>query len=508
MFFVDSIVTMKKIIFVNAVLLRPYALENFNNGPSALDRVLDKASTFNDCPLKIICREEELDFFKQKGLDCFVGREESRVSFFKALQEAGKDVDVLFLIQGDCPALDLDLFKQLWEDHQQFLAQYSFVDGFPEGLCGEILNTEILGALLQLAEKAEDQDLERKAVFQLMQDDINSFDIYTLTAEKDQRPLRLSLDCSTKSNFLLTEKILEQAGEKSRDICHYIDQNPSILRSLPLFFPLQICGGQVQLPFYDPRHKNKESIINNKEYMSRQKLVELVKKLHDFSPEAVVSLSFFCDPVLHPEIEAVLQDLSPLKDLILLIETAGIGWDSEMLQRISVLWGKRLNWVLYLDALDMDLYESIRGKGYKQAYSAAEDFLRIFPQNTWVQATRMKENEENLEQFYHYWKEKTSRIIIQKYDWSCGRLPDRKLTDLSPVQRQPCWHIKRDMPVCLDGSVLLCGEDLDKEYLLGDIFKESIPEIWQKGQYWHEKHCREEYPEICRKCDEYYTFNF
>jgi radical SAM protein with 4Fe4S-binding SPASM domain len=56
--------------------------------------------------------------------------------------------------------------------------------------------------------------------------------------------------------------------------------------------------------------------------------------------------------------------------------------------------------------------------------------------------------------------------------------------------------------------VLLCREDIGAEHQLGNIFQEKLEEIWKRGEEYHRSHIREEYPDICSECDEYYTFNF
>ncbi len=120
----------------------------------------------------------------------------------------------------------------------------------------------------------------------------------------------------------------------------------------------------------------------------------------------------------------------------------------------------------------------------------------------------MKENEEDLEIFYKSWKTKTENIIIQKYDSFSAFLPDRKVADLSPVRRFPCWHLKRDMAVLLDGTVPLCREDVRVEHTLGNAFTEDLAKIWGRGESVYQQHIAEKYPSLCARCDEYYTYNF
>jgi spiro-SPASM protein len=134
-----------------------------------------------------------------------------------------------------------------------------------------------------------------------------------------------------------------------------------------------------------------------------------------------------------------------------------------------------------------------------------------------VQAVRVKEQEEDTEKFYRYWKEaapfKEANIIIQKYDDFCGALEKKQASDISPVIRKPCWHIMRDIPVLTDGAVPLCREDLSSlknasERILGNVFTESLESIWQKGEQYYKEQCKNKYTGLCERCDEYYTFNF
>jgi hypothetical protein len=142
-----------------------------------------------------------------------------------------------------------------------------------------------------------------------------------------------------------------------------------------------------------------------------------------------------------------------------------------------------------------------------------------FPGAVYPQFVRMKENESQLEAFYRHYKEK-GKVLIQKYNWFCGKLPDRKPADLSPLERRFCWHQMRDMVILLDGSVPLCKESAietvggdnappptpapEGTHNIFDPASGGITGIWEKlGAQAH----LDSLP-ICKDCDEYYTFNF
>jgi spiro-SPASM protein len=144
----------------------------------------------------------------------------------------------------------------------------------------------------------------------------------------------------------------------------------------------------------------------------------------------------------------------------------------------------------------------------EEANKTALFLHELFGDKLYIQSVRMKDQEEYLEKFYRSWKEKGFNVIIQKHDHFCGVLPDLRVTDLSPVKRFPCWHLKRDLNILIDGTVPMCREDLKRESVFGNIFTDNLEQIWNNGNGLYAIHLSGEYPEICRECDEYYTYNF
>jgi spiro-SPASM protein len=226
-------------------------------------------------------------------------------------------------------------------------------------------------------------------------------------------------------------------------------------------------------------------------------------------------------------------------ELSLVIETSGIGWkDSELehcakLAKNGVLkndvQGKLppLSWIVSLDTADAMRYQEIRGAGFAEANGCAKKLLSLFPGDTYVQAVRTVGAEDDIERFYRQWKEAIppsqdgaggANVIIQKYDDFCGVLPRKQASDLSPVLRQPCWHLMRDMPVLLDGTVPLCRERVVaapcntecNTGALGNAFTEPLDLIWERGQkmYVEQAQMPKKYDTLCAGCDEYYTYNF
>ena len=159
------------------------------------------------------------------------------------------------------------------------------------------------------------------------------------------------------------------------------------------------------------------------------------------------------------------------------------------------------------------MYEKINGlekKYFDYALNSVELLQKEFAGHVYPQFTRIKENESELESFYRFWSKKDSpsggKLVIMKYDSFAGFLEDKKTADLSPLERNCCWHLRRDLCILADGSVPLCRARLSE--ISGNAITGELSEIWVSRIKEVENHINKSYCECCRNCDEYYTFNF
>ena len=424
------------------------------------------------------------------------------LSVLKELSTGAKDVFYFF---ADCPLLDAAVSVRMHENHVKYFADYTFADGYPLGLCPEIMTSETVGRLASMAQVSAPAG--RDTMFDLIKQDINSFDIETELAPRDQRLLRASLTADTERSFMLLERVVGLGGSDAASVMKVLDEHPQIMRTLPAFFPIQIVDGCPQACAYCPYPRFGGDVLKAKGSMPAERFAALVESISRLCRDAVIDLSLWGEPSRHPEIERIVETVTADPGLTLVIETSGIGWNPDALSRMAKRPGKPV-WIVSLDAMDPALYAALRGDGFEEARRTADLLLELFPGSTYVQAVRMKENEEDLEVFYKTWKERTKGIIIQKYDDFSGFLPRKKVADLSPLSRAPCWHLKRDMPILLDGRVPACREDVGFTRILGNAFTDDLAEIWRRGEELHARHIKGEYPGICASCDEWYTYNF
>jgi spiro-SPASM protein len=441
----------------------------------------------------------------------------NRRTFLSAAAEAAGE-EILLILHDDQPFFDDHLAVEMIRNHLRYRADFSYADGYPDGLAGELLTPAIIPSLLNLQETEGDlfppwtRPTLRKPLFDLIKVDINAFDIETAIAEEDLRLLRIELRTDTKRNFLMCSGFAEHGAfdgnsSISESVYRLIQQKPELLRTVPAYFPIQIAGGCPQECEYCPYPEFGGTVLERKDTMDPAVFDELTEKIASFAPESVIGISLWGDPGLHPALDKIMESVTDRERLALIIETSGVDFPEKFLNKMAELPVNKARCVLSLDSAEESSYGSLRGRGYKKAIETAGKIIDLFDKRAYIQAVRMKENEPEMESFYKNFSDRSS-VIIQKYDHFCGRQPDRRVVDLSPLNRFPCWHIKRDFPILLNGDVRVCREDIDGEMVLGNVFSDELEAIWIKGSEFYNQHAEGRYPELCRNCDEYYTFNF
>ena len=491
------------------------------NGKNSVSLAVEQANRFPNVG-KTVLLAQGGDFSFLNGVEIEHRDSWSKRSLLEKIAELQAGFDIAYFAFADCPFLDPSLAGSIAERHLRYAAEYSYADGWPFGLAPETLSGGTAAILAKILGN-DDGPVERDFLFSVIQKDINAFDIETEISPVDLRSHRINLCADSKRNFLLLEKFIAAAGEKipaASDVQRIIEQSPRILRTLPSFYPIQVTANCPQKCSLCPYPSFKDKAADG-EFMDSEKFDSLLDKIAAFSGDAVIDLSLWGEMSLHPQKTNLIERVLLKNGLSLVIETSGIGWKNEDFEKCAQLAQKAksrevfpapLSWIVSLDTMDPQRYTEMHGAGFAEAVECAKKLLSLFPDDCYVQAVRVKGEEDDTEKFYRYWKENCPRgdknIIIQKYDDFCGILEKRQASDISPVIRQSCWHMMRDMPVLIDGTVPLCREDLKNDMILGNVFTGSLEDIWKNGESYYSEQCEKKYSGVCADCDEYYTYNF
>jgi spiro-SPASM protein len=501
---------MSTIAVVNGIDLSPTATRPLAGGPSALQRSLAAAAQLPGAPRVVLLASSPLE----PGPDIRVVRRDSWTTsdLLSALAEAGSGHDDIFYYFADFPMLDPRVASRMYDSHRRYFAEYTFADGYPAGLTPEILRVEVVSRLQSLAAGLPGlagAAPGRDTLFTIIQKDINAFDIETELAPRDQRLLRASLTADCERNARFVEALVGRGAADAEAVMAALDADPGILRTLPAFFNVQVVAACPQSCSFCPYPATAGDPRKLQGAMPVDRFETLLERIEGFAHDAWVSISLWGEPSLHPDIERLVSAARRRQGIRLVVETCGVGWRPGVLASIASAPGSTApTWIVSLDAATAGVYAGLRGEGFVEAMATAGELLALFPNSAHVQAVRMKENEEDLETFYREWKQRTEHVIIQKYDAFAGAIADRRVADLSPLSRFPCWHLRRDVAILLDGTVPLCREDLRSDFALGNAFTDDLAGIWERGGRQYARHVQGDLPGICGRCDEYYTFNF
>ena len=520
---------MNAILILYAGNLTKYAFEPVLNGKNSVELAVEQAQRFPGVGKTALFADENADFSflgqKIEVISAPAAKTWTKLSLLKKIAELQSGFDLIYFAFADCPFLDPALAGAIADRHISYKAEYSYADGWPFGLAPETLSPGTAGILANIL--GADGPVERDILFSVIQKDINAFDIETEISSADLSCHRLNLNADTKRNLMLLKNFISaNAGTipSAAGAEKIIIEQPEILRTLPVFYPIQVYGGCPQTCSICPYPAFTDA-ANRKDFMDAEKFEMLLDKITAFSGDAVIDLSLWGELSLHPDKLKLIESVLKRKELALVIETSGLGWNIEELEQIAKnnIASSRENslaavsWIVSLDTADSAQYSKLRGNGFAEAEACAKKLLSLFPDDCYVQAVRVRGSEEDTEKFYRYWKEASpngeKNVIIQKYDDFCGSLEKKQASDISPVIRQSCWHIMRDMPVLIDGTVPLCKEDMpalkgDKTRVIGKVFNDSLETIWQNGERYYKEHCKKNFLKVCSECDEYYTYNF
>jgi spiro-SPASM protein len=548
--------------------LRSQAFERvFPGGKSAFDLALERVRLFPGWRKTLILGREGLpEPPPGEAVELVLKPRWTRRDLLEAVSRGSQGFDLSYFAWADCPFLDPELTGAVAERHLRYKAEYSYADGWPYGFAPELLAPGTAGILAKI-EGDQENPVDRESVFAVLQRDINSFDIETEISTVDLRSHRLRLAADSKRNLLLLTRLSAAgipAAAGAGEIAEIIEEKPEILRTLPVFYPIQTgrpCPQSCALCPYPAAAglgacgespAGTSGASGAEEFLEPGKFEALLDRIAAFSGDGVIDLSLWGELALHPRRMELIRAVLARPQLALVVETSGIGWRERDLEEAAALAaaapdrcggefsGPPLSWIVSLDAADPARYREIRGPGFAEAVSCAKKLFQLFPSAAYVQAVRVKGAEDDIEKFYRSWKELAPQgsggVIIQKYDDFCGALEKRQAADISPVERQSCWHLMRDLPVLLDGAAPLCREELAAlkggGRVLGNVYNESLETIWSRGEKYYAEHCRAVrqakaarqarpageagiadsegpvYPGACAGCDEFYTYNF
>ncbi|RPJ03580.1 MAG: spiro-SPASM protein, partial [Spirochaetaceae bacterium] len=321
---------MKNIAVLNGTSLSAFSQANLPGGKNAFECAIEFAKNLPDVQKVLVLLSAPRK--ESAGCDVSVEKEWSTAMVLESIAGASKNSDNIFYFYADTPLLDPGLAQRMYENHIKYFAEYTFADGFPQGLSVEILKPHILEPLIKLSRK-EDK-VTRDMFFEIIKRDINSFDLETELSAVDLRILRLTLAADNKSNTEILNRVMGTGARSETEVLELVQKKPELLRAYPAYYQLQIVEGCAQSCSYCPYPKVIKDVIGKKQEMKTDQILAFAKKALDFSGECTISLSLWGEPGLHSQIADVIKTLLDMDGLDIVIETSGLGWDSAAIKSL------------------------------------------------------------------------------------------------------------------------------------------------------------------------------
>jgi radical SAM protein with 4Fe4S-binding SPASM domain len=196
-----------------------------------------------------------------------------------------------------------------------------------------------------------------------------------------------------------------------------------------------------------------------------------------------IQLSFYNEPLLRKDLVDLIQYAAQQGIIDIMFSSNGLLLTPEMTEKL--LDSGLTRFMVSLDANSEDVYQKMRvGGDFKTAVDNMEYFLKrkkerkqILP-ITRVSFVKTKLNEHELEAFIARWKPMVDYLSIQELE----EYEEMGFT-LTPISLKTNLDFKCHMPwhrvvIRVDGDVLPCCMVKGMQLVMGNIYKQSLQEIW------------------------------
>lgn len=421
------------------------------------------------------------------------------LSILTMIEKEARNCDDILIYDVGNPFFDSNFIETMFKRHQKFLADYTYCLGYPDNLTPVILRKDIIKEMLKLV--AEDDTISKNYLFYTISKDINSFDIETFLSEYDLRLYRLKIGASDQGEIIFTKKLVEEIGLNSNyeHITEYCFNNLDKLYTTIYMLSLELTNQQNLTTIYQPQEQDK-----TKSYTLDFNLVKkIVDDLKNKNDKITIVLNGLGEPFLYSDLIKVIKLITE-NSLDLIIETNGHFIDQKFIDSIKDVDCKLLKFVVKLDAFSEVTYLKIHQDGDFQKVIKGIELLEKSGFQVYKQIVRMLINEEEIEQIIR--NNEMDNVILRKYSTFCGSLTDKKVVDLAPLNRIPCFHLRRELFIRADSKVSTCIYAYNN--IIGDLKKDSLDFILKEMEKNYIKNTLKEYNDFCSKCDDYYLFNF
>jgi spiro-SPASM protein len=436
-----------------------------------------------------------------------------------------KNIESVYYLDSIFPVADMALTKKLNEIHGEYCADYSFIENAPAGLTGVFFSRSLFEAMqIEEGERSETPDIDNAipdsmpvGLREYVEKNINHFHVEIHYEHPDLRILRLDFSGKTLRSIQSCADVFKEYGaihDYYIELEKLYNKNPELLHHFPSYLELEIYGGCEFACSFCAR----QFVSNHDDQMMTPGDIENIVKFIDSGlGDTSVALGGLGEPLEHPKAGEILGALLSQKFIpAIVVETNGRHLDKIffILDHPEI---HKLRIVVNINSITG--YEQMHGakSGDKEIVikniERCRDLLaqknESFKKNIYIQTLKILDNEKELDEIYDLADKTGISFLLQKYNSYVGLMPEKRVSDMTPLERFFCWHLRRDLYIKADGGVVYCKQDAQNSKIRGNIRNTPIEEIWKTTIDDWKNNYGNRYPEIpdCKNCDEYYTFN-
>lgn len=237
---------------------------------------------------------------------------------------------------------------------------------------------------------------------------------------------------------------------------------------------------------------------------------DLFKKIIDEASGNVrnIQLHLFGEPLLHPDINKQLE--YAYKKGINLGVFTNAGLLTKDKAEALAKYASRV--IISFNGSTKKTYECIQvGSNFEQTSEKIKYFLNYVREHgrcrVKLKFLQMKENYDEAEGFLKEWKKYSGKginvSVVKEHDWA-GQLENLPSWKDGAQKRHPCFLLWKMMAIGWNGDVGVCCYDFNFPYILGNLNKQKIVDVWNGEKYrkLREIHTKGEFGKLslCKNC--------
>lgn len=427
-----------------------------------------------------------------------------------AIFQQNPDIEHLVLFSNFTPFFDTKLFTELAQIHSQYAAEFTHGENIPSGIMPVIINRSAVEVLEELVEP-EQLDEQKISLPSFILKNINKFAVESHFVLPDLRLLRLDYSCISLRSMVETRDLLGSLSQENENVIESLntalEKNPALLFNNPSFIQLELTTQTFRkFKYAGPSNEKAEATLSSTNWESVMSL------LSGLETEFSVELAGPGEPLLHPEILNISKELLKEEKLEKLFITTSVPDTGKLLEIVQADTENKVvliiecNGTESFDSLyELDTYEEFKTR----LQELASNLNEVQKARVYLQTLKMIDNEKDIDELYELADTLGIQYLLQKYNSFSGQLPERRVSDMTPLKRSFCWHLRRDIVIKADGTVPFCKQDCLASEPRGNLKEKNGIALWaSQREHWIKNYGENlSISSFCSSCDEYYTFN-